>query len=220
VYDEDADKVKKVKTPRKPAKKPTGKVVFCGECEGCKRKACKKCNKCMSKRRCVKRVCTNTRVAEAESSGNVGPKKGGKYDKDSSDGSDEQETAKPKIRIRISSGTNAAKSSAKKQASKRKATPQKTENGNARKKAKLSNAKASPSSSSSSSDGSDDEQEDEEELEEMFDVVRLQSESEKLDGTWEAARTFSTKLGPWRLPAEIELKFKDVARITLSIMSK
>jgi hypothetical protein len=216
--DNDAKKEKKVKTP---PKKPTGKHVACGECEACKRKACKKCNPCLSKRRCANRACTNTTWVEFKSSGKSGPKKGGTDDEDSSDDADKQEAPKPKIRIRLSSGKNAAaKSSAKKQGSKRKATPQTNENGNVRKKAKHSNAKASPSSSSSSSDGSDDEEEDEEKLEEMFDVIQLQSESEKLDGTWKAARYFSTRLGPWRLPAGIESKFKDVAKIALSIMSK
>jgi SNF2 family DNA or RNA helicase len=228
VHDDDTDKVKKGKTPTKPApkkptpKKPTGKLVACGECEGCKRKACKKCNKCLSKRRCVNRLCINAMmVDEMKPSGDIGPKNVGTDGGDTSDDADEQDAPKPKIRIRISSSKNsAAKSSVKRQGSKRKAAPKKSENGSKRKKAKHSHTKAPPSSSTSSSEGSDDDQEDEGEPEEMFDVVRLQSESEKLNGTWEAARNFATKLGPWRLPAEIESKFKDIAKITLSIMSR
>mmetsp|Transcript_4601 Transcript_4601/g.10378 ORF Transcript_4601/g.10378 Transcript_4601/m.10378 type:complete len:2557 (+) Transcript_4601:190-7860(+) len=218
VHDDAADKGKKGKKDSSP-KKATGKLVACGKCEGCKRKACKKCDKCMGKKRCAQRTCTNTWRVEAKddkkSSNKRGTPKKGTADNNLNDGA---EVRKPRIRLRLSSAKSAAAESSagseKKQVRKRKATPQKTENGNARKKSRRSNAKASPSSSSS--DGSDEEEEEEE----MFDVDTLQSEYDKLDGTWEAARVFSTKCGPWRLPAEIESKFKDVATITLSNISK
>ena len=44
-------------------KQPKGKLVACGECEGCKRRACKKCMKCTGtpRKRCIKRPCSNPR---------------------------------------------------------------------------------------------------------------------------------------------------------------
>jgi hypothetical protein len=166
------------------------------------------------------------KAAEAtKSSGGIRKKGVGSDDEDSSNDEDvEQVVRTPKIRIKISSDKKSAKGSNTKQGSKRKATPKKSEIGNQAKKAKLSNSvvKAHPPSSS---DGSDEEEEEEEEVEmkmdEMFDFARLQSQFVKLDATsWEEAYNFSTKLGPWRLPAEIESKFKDVAKITLSLMTK
>lgn len=162
----------------------------------------------------------------AKSSGGSRKKGRGSEDEDSSNDEDvEQVVRTPKIRIKISSEKKSAKGSATKQGSKRKATPQKKEIGNPAKKAKLSSSvvKAPPPSSSDESD--DDEEEEEEEvdmkMDEMFDFARLQSQFVKLDATsWEEAYNFSTKLGPWRLPVEIESKFKDVAKITLSLMSK
>lgn len=218
VHDDAADKGKKGKKEI-PPKKPTGKLTACGNCEGCKTKACKKCDKCKGKKRCAKRTCTNaTRVEvkdDKKSTNRRSTPSMGTTDEDNG-----AKVRKPRIRLRLSSPkSSTAESSAgseKKQARKRKATPDKAENGNSRKMSRRSNAKASPSSSSSSSDGSDEEEEDEE----MFDVNTLQSEYDKLEGTWEAARVFSTKCGPWRLPAEIESKFKDVATITLSNISK
>jgi hypothetical protein len=162
----------------------------------------------------------------AKSSGSSRKKGRGSEDEDSSNDEDvEQVVRTPKIRIKISSEKKPAKGSVTKQGSKRKATPQKKEIGNPAKKAKLSSSvvKAPPPSSSDESD--DDEEEEEEEvdmkMDEMFDFARLQSQFVKLDATsWEEAYNFSTKLGPWRLPVEIESKFKDVAKITLSLMSK
>ena len=136
-----------------------------------------------------------------------------KRDEDESEKSeDEAEVRKPKIRIRLSAAKSGKErstgSSEKKQGKKRKATttPQKTENGNARKKSRRSTP--------GSSDGSDDEED------EMYDVETIQSEHDALAGTWEETRDFATKLGPWRLPAQIESKFKDVAKITLIAISK
>ena len=163
------------------------------------------------------------KAAEAtKSSGGIRKKGVGSDDEDSSNDEDvEQVVRTPKIRIKISSDKKSAKGSNTKQGSKRKATPKKSEIGNQAKKAKLSNSvvKAPPPSSS---DGSDEEEEEVEmKMDEMFDFARLQSQYVKLNATsWEEAYNFSTKLGPWRLPAEIESKFKDVAKITLSLMSK
>lgn len=161
----------------------------------------------------------------AKSSGGSRKKRGGSDDEDSSNDEDvEQVVRTPKIRIKISSDKKSAKGSNTKQGSKRKATPQKSDIGNRVKKVKLSNSvvKAQPPSSS---DGSDDEEEEEEEVEmkmdEMFDFARLQSQFVKRNGTsWEEVYNYSNKLGPWRLPVEIESKFKEVAKITLSLMSK
>ena len=164
----------------------------------------------------------------AKSSGGSRKKgRGSEEDEDSSNDEDvEQVVRTPKIRIKISSEKKSAKGSATKQGSKRKATPQKKEIGNPAKKAKLSSSvvKAPPPSSSDESDDDDEEEEEEEvdmKMDEMFDFARLQSQFVKLNATsWEEAYNFSTKLGPWRLPVEIESKFKDVAKITLSLMSK
>ena len=162
------------------------------------------------------------KAAEATKSSGGNRKKGvGSDDEDSGNDDVEQVVHTPKIRIKISSDKKTAKGINTKQGSKRKATPKKSEIGNRAKKAKLSNSvvKAPPPSSS---DGSDDEEEEVEmKLDEMFDFARLQSQYVKLNATsWEEAYNFSTKLGPWRLPADIESKFKDVAKITLSLMSK
>jgi hypothetical protein len=54
----------------------------------------------------------------------------------------------------------------------------------------------------------------------MFDVNQLQSKYDNLDGTWEAARDFFVKFGVWRLPRVIESKFEEVAKITLTNISK
>ena len=132
---------------------------------------------------------------------------------------DTEEARKPRIRLRLSTPKNAA-STEKIQVRKRKATPtpQKAENGNARKKSRRSTPKSksppTPGSSSSSSSDESDEEEDG-----MFDTDMLQSDHDKLDGTWEEVRIFSTKFGPWRLPAEIESKFKHVAKATLMAIS-
>lgn len=70
VHDDSADKGKKGKkgaSPKKSKSKSTpkskskpkpvgGKLIQCGECEGCQTKACKKCDKCRSKKRCSKRT--------------------------------------------------------------------------------------------------------------------------------------------------------------------
>ena len=120
-----------------------------------------------------------------------------------------------RIRLRLSAKKAAAGSTEKQPTRKRKATPQKTENGNARKKSRRSNAKASPSSSSSDEESGEEEEEDS-----MFDLDKLQSEQDKLDGSWDSARDFTTKCGPWRLPEEIETKFKQVAKVLLINLSK
>ena len=116
----------------------------------------------------------------------------------SDDGSDDQKpkAKKPRIRIRVSSS-----------AKKGKATPEKAESGGG-KKSRRSTPRRSPG------DGSD------EEVDEMFDVEALESEHDNLEGTWEAARDFATKLGPWRLPTAIESSFKDIAKIALFNLSK
>ncbi|KAL7543718.1 hypothetical protein ACHAXR_013003, partial [Thalassiosira sp. AJA248-18] len=201
-------------------KKAKGKLVACGDCEGCKRRACKKCEACIGtpKKRCLKRNCTNTRRVEAKNDAKSSSKreratKKGAED-DAEDGNATPEVRKPRIRLRLSSAKSAAADSSagseKKQGRKRRATPQKADNGNAKKRSRRSNAKSSPSSSEAS----------DEEEEEMFDVEKLQSEHDQLDGTFSSARQNFTQRDPWRLPAEIENKFKDVAKITLSNVSK
>ena len=64
------------------------------------------------------------------------------------------------------------------------------------------------------SDESDDEQD------ELFDVEKLQAEVDGLDDTFDAARDNLTQRGPWRLPEEIESKFKDVAKKTLAAIAE
>mmetsp|Transcript_923 Transcript_923/g.1583 ORF Transcript_923/g.1583 Transcript_923/m.1583 type:complete len:157 (+) Transcript_923:4569-5039(+) len=54
----------------------------------------------------------------------------------------------------------------------------------------------------------------------MFDVEKLQSEHDALNGSFASARQNFTQRGPWRLPTEIKSKFKDVAKVMLSNISK
>lgn len=216
MYDDEADKGKKGKSPQKQ----TVKLVACGQCEGCKRKACKKCEACTGnpKKRCINRACVNIRRETVKGKGSSNGHKG-KGDDGSNDDANGQELPKPRIRLKLSSGkkgTPTEKTTEKKSASakKRKATPQKTI-GNASKRARTSSAKKP---SPSSSDESEDDDEDADES--MFDVNQLQTEYDNLDGTWEAARDFLVRQGVWSLPSVIESKFEDVAKITLANISK
>lgn len=210
MYDDEANNGKKGNAPKK-----TVKLVACGQCEGCKRKACKKCEACtgIPKKRCIHRVCSNIRRATEKTKPPSNGKGEAQHDEDS-EGDDEtrDEVHKPRIRLKLSSGMRNASTDQKPSSGrKRRSTPQKS-NGTATKKARTSSAKkASPSSS----DESDDEEE-----EAMFDVSQLQSEFDNLPGTWEAARDFFVNLGVWRLPTAIESKFEEVAKITLTNISK
>lgn len=208
--DDDGKKKKKGSSP----KKPKGKLVACGECEGCKRKACKKCKACTGtpRKRCIERQCTNIRRVEEKKDGKKSSKGGKKKAaKDDSDDDSDSEGArsKPRIHLKLPSAKKGAASDKKKQGKKRKAAPEpeEEENGNAKKKKR--------SKSSGSSDGSDDEEEDS-----MFDVKQLQSEHDQLDETFDAARGNFTQRGSWKLPAGIESKFKDVAKIVLGNAGK
>ena len=207
MYDDDADGKKGI-----PQKK-TVKLVACGQCEGCKRKACKKCEACTGtpKKRCIHRVCTNIRRATETGKASSNGKKLAHGDR-SNDDENVQEMHKPRIRLKLSSSKKSPSTEMKAATGKkRKATPQKSFD-NPTKKSRTSSAKKSSPISSDESD------EDEEET--MFDVNQLQSEYDNLDGTWEAARDFFIKLGVWRLPRAIESKFEEVAKITLTNISK
>lgn len=144
----------------------------------------------------------------------------GSDDDDSQDGADDQDARKPRIRIRLSSAKSASAEKSdgaeKKQGKKRKATPQKTENSNARKKSRQSNAKQS----SRSRDGSNESATFVPVEDPMFDVEKLQSEHDRLDNSFVLAHQNLTQRGPFRLPTEIEHKFKDVARMTLNKLNK
>lgn len=121
-------------------------------------------------------------------------KKSKKEDEDGSgDDNDDKDESKPRIKIKMPQE--------KKQASKKRkaGTPSKEENGNTKKKARRSPG--------------------EEEVDEMFDVDTLQAEHDALQ-TWQASRNSVTKLGPWRLPSEIESEFKEVGKLTLINLSK
>lgn len=204
MYDDDAEKGKKEENEKKPVK-----LVACGQCEGCKRKACKKCKACTGnpKKRCIHRVCTNIRRAsekgKASSNGKgvVHDDKNGKDDR------------KPHIRLKLSSSKKSPSATPESASSgkKRKATPQKS-TGKATKKSRTSSAKK-PSPTSS-----DDPDDDDEEV--MFNVALLQSECDALDGSWEATRDFFVNIGVWKLPTVIESKFEEVAKITLTNISK
>jgi len=218
------DESKKGKKESSP-KKAKGKLVACGECEGCQRRACKKCENCTGtpKKRCINRKCTNVRRVEdkvdAKSTRKKSRSKKDTDDEDSEDAKEEaKEVRKPRIRLRLSTPKSAAaKSSAdqekKNKGKKRKATPQKqAENGNTRKKSRRSNAKATTPSSSESSDEDEDK--------EMFDVEKLQSDFDGLDKSFVSARKNFTQRGSWTLPPEVESKFKDVAKVTLTKIEK
>lgn len=248
VHDDSAGKGKKGKSSPKKQKapsKPKGRLVECGECEGCLQKACKKCDKCRSKKRCINRTCANMRRVEKKDakkspsrSKRSTPKKD---DEGSEDDTDTPEVRnKPRIRIRVSAAKAAAASadSDKKEGKKRRATPQKSEGGNARKRSRRSTPRSSPNSS-----------DDDEEENEMFDVDKIQSEFDELDDSFVSARqnfvqrgkwqihtvhtrstpslTFYclfvgniTYAGPWTLPSQIKKNFKEVAKITLVNISK
>ena len=48
------------KSPQKTMKKKQKiKPVACGECEGCMKKSCRKCDACKERKRCSERVCSN-----------------------------------------------------------------------------------------------------------------------------------------------------------------
>ena len=120
-------------------------------------------------------------------------KKSKKGDEDGSGNDDDKDESKPRIKIKLPQE--------KKQASKKRkaGTPSKEENGNTKKKARRSPG--------------------EEDVDEMFDVETLQAEHDSLQ-TWQASRNSVTKLGPWRLPSEIESEFKEVGKLTLINLSK
>ena len=120
-------------------------------------------------------------------------KKSKKGDEDGSGNDDDKDESKPRIKIKLPQE--------KKQASKKRkaGTPSKEENGNTKKKARRSPG--------------------EEDVDEMFDVDTLQAEHDALQ-TWQASRNSVTKLGPWRLPSEIESEFKEVGKLTLINLSK
>jgi len=61
---------------------------------------------------------------------------------------------------------------------------------------------------------------DEEEIDEIFDVEKLKTAEAELDGTFDDARNHYTKRGKWYLPPKLESKFKQLAQIVLSNMSK
>jgi len=135
-----------------------------------------------------------TRVTEDKKKKPGRPKKKSKKgDEDDSGNDDDKDESKPRIKIKMPQE--------KKQASKKRkaGTPSKEENGNTKKKARRSPG--------------------EEEVDEMFDVDTLQAEHDALQ-TWEASRDSVTKLGPWRLPSEIESEFKEVGKLTLINLSK
>lgn len=210
MYDDEATNGKKG-----IAQKKTVKLVACGQCEGCKRKACKKCEACagIPKKRCIHRVCSNIRRATEKTKPPSNGKGTAQHDYDS-DGDDEtrDEVHKPRIRLKLSSSKTSASTDQKPSSGrKRKSTPKKS-NGIATKKARTSSTKKTPPQSSS------DESDEEEEA--MFDVSQIQSKFDNLAGTWEAARDFFVNLGVWRLPTTIESKFEEVARITLTNISK
>ncbi len=208
MYDDDVDKGKK----SIPHKK-TVKLIACGQCEGCKRKACKKCEACTGtpRKRCIHRVCTNIRRATETGKASSNGKRVAHDDRSNGD-ENGQEMHKPRIRLKLSSGKKSPSTELRAApGKKRKATPQKTIDRPTKKSRTSSAKRASPSSSDES---------DEDEEETMFDVNQLQSEYDNLDGTWEAARDFFVKFGVWRLPRVIESKFEEVAKITLTNISK
>jgi hypothetical protein len=147
------------------------------------------------KKRCILRKCTSmTRVAEdtKKKSSKKGRPKKKKGDEDGSGNDDDKDESKPRIKIKMPQASKKRKAG----------TPSKSkeENGNAKKK-----ARRSPGSP--------------EDVDEMFDVDTLQAEHDALQ-TWEASRDSVTKLGPWRLPSEIESEFKEVGKLTIINLSK
>lgn len=157
--------------------KPKGKLVACGECEGCMKKSCKKCKNCTAKpkKRCVHRKCTDTRRVDVDEA---------------------EKKSKPRIKIKLSSDGGG----------KKKAGGNIDEEEPVKKKARRSNGRGST--------------EEEEEIDEMFDVEKVKLQEADLDGTYEDARNHYTKRGPWYLPTNLESKFKQLAQIILSNMSK
>ncbi len=198
-------KSKAAPLPTKPKKK--GKLVACGECEGCLTKACKKCPSCKKKKRCDLRACSDVRRVypdEVEAK----KKRGGSKKDDSDESEEDEESKKPKVRIKLS-------------AKKRKATKDDDEKDGedapTKKKARRSNG----ASKRRSNAGSDVPEDDDEPYDEMFDVEKLEEEQSELkDASFDDVRNHVTSLGPWRLPAALESEFKEVATITLSNLSK
>eukprot|EP00985_Skeletonema_marinoi_P011846 scaffold5626_cov99-Skeletonema_marinoi.AAC.2 len=107
------------------------------------------------------------------------------------EGEDEQKS-KPRIKIKLPSEGD----------SKKKAADEIGKEEPARKKARRSLAS------------------DEEEIEETFDVEKLKAEETELDGTFDDARNHYTSRGPWYLPPMLASKFKQLAQIVLSNISK
>ncbi len=109
---------------------------------------------------------------------------------------DEQKT-KPRIKIKLPSDSDR----------KKKAADENTKEEPVRKKARRSKGGARDAS-------------DEEEIDEMFDVEKLKTEEAELDGKIGDARNHFTSRGPWYLPSKLGSKFKQLAQIVLSNMSK
>ena len=110
---------------------------------------------------------------------------------------DDGQKTKPRIKIKLSSDDD----------SKKKAADEVSKEQPARKKARRSKGGARDAS-------------DEEEIDEMFDVEKIKTKENELDGKFDDARNHYTSRGPWYLPPNLEAKFKQLAQIVLSNMSK
>ena len=103
----------------------------------------------------------------------------------------DEKKAKPRIKFKID------------KSSKKKKSNQDTEEEPAKKKARRNKGGA-----------------EEEEIDDMFNVENLKASESGLDGTFDDARKHYTNNGQWYLPSNLESKFKQLAQIVLSNMSK
>lgn len=209
IHDDAAEgKKNRGKSPQKTTtKKVKTKLVACGECEGCLKKACKNCDACSRKKRCSERKCSNVkRVPITDDKKSNGQKNSGTDD----ELEDKSKHKTPRIRIRVGKSASS---------NKRKATEDVSDE-EPEKKARLSNSKRS-SRSPATSDQSDMEGDG---YDEMFDIAKLENECEAVTkASFEDARNNMTKHGPWHLPTSLESNgnsFKEVAKITLINISK
>lgn len=202
---------------KKTTKKIKTKLVACGECEGCLKKACKNCDACSRKKRCSKRACSNIkRVPITDDVKTNGQKSNGSDD----EAEDQSRQKTPRIRIRVGKSASSNKRKATEDVYDEEPESELSQDASSRKKARVSNGKRS-SRSPATSDQSDT---GEDEYDEMFDIPKLQTECEAVTkASFEDARNNMTKHGPWHLPSSLksnDSSFKEVAKITLLNISK
>jgi len=215
--------------PKPGPKKKKEKLARCNKCEPCIRGDCGECDPCSDKKKfggtgtlkqsCIHRNCENLQVIKPPKRGRPFKKRKDEIDSKAADtGSeqDSQQSDKPRIRIQVKKGGADDDGGFRIPKRRRKSEDDESEQEDvdgddlsdgeieeeppATKRSKIENGK------------------DKTEL--YLNVHMFEQERTALDGSFESARIFYNKRGPWKMPSVVKEMTKDVLGATVSIISK